>query len=70
MLGADNEEIKEEVDEKDYIINELSDKLKDFDELEIQNDKHSQMLADLFDAGIIDIDGNLISPPNRENNVQ
>ena len=40
MLGADNEEIKGEVDEKDDIINELSDKLKDFDELKIQNDKH------------------------------
>ena len=65
MLGADNEEIKGEVDGKDDIINELSDKLKDFDELKIQNDKHSQMLADLFDAGIIDIDWNLIVPPNR-----
>ena len=28
------------------------------------------MLADLFDAGVIDIDGNLIVPPNRENNAQ
>ena len=70
MLGADNEKIKGEVYEKDDIIYKLSDKLKDFDNLKILNDKHLQMLANLFYAGIIDIDENLIIPLNKENNVQ
>ena len=70
IFGVDNEEIKGEVNEKDDIIHELSDKLKEFDELKIQKDKHSHILADLFDAGVIDIDGNLIVPLNRENNAQ
>ena len=58
----------EEIGEKDDIINELRNKVRSFDELKIQNDKNSQILADLYESGIIDADGQLILPQNRENN--
>ena len=64
-FGFNHEEVKEEVSDKDQIISELRDKMRAFEELRIVNDKNSQMLANLFDGGIIDEEGNVIAPQKQ-----
>ena len=44
--------------------------MRAFKELRIVNDKNSQMLANLFDGGIIDEEGNVIAPQKNEENEQ
>ena len=69
-FGFHHEEVKEEISEKDQIISELREKMRAFEELRIVNDKNSQILANLFDGGIIDEEGNMIDPQNNEENEQ
>ena len=68
-LEIDHEEVKEGISEKDEIIFELREKMRTFEELRIENDKNSQILASLFDSGIIDADGNVVDP-QRNNNIE
>ena len=65
-----DEEIKEETYDKDEIINELTSKVKRFEELAIENDKNSNILARLFDGGIIDATGKLVIQKSREDDDQ
>ena len=70
-FGFHHEEVKEEISEKkNQIISELREKMRVFKELRIVNDKNSKMLANLFDGGIIDEEGNMIDPQNNEKNEQ
>ena len=54
------EEIKEETYGEDEIINELTSKIKRFEELAIENDKNSNILVRLFDGGIIDATSQIV----------
>ena len=45
---------------KDQIIENLKQKVRDFDALRLENDKNSVILAKLFDGGVIDEEGKLI----------
>ena len=65
-----DEEIKEETYDKDEIINELTSKVKRFEELVIENDKNSNILARLFDGGIIDATGQIEIQKSREDDDQ
>ena len=69
-IGFNNEENKEVIYEKEDIIVELRDKVRAFDELKIENEKNSQILAELFDGGIIDEKGQIIFHQNREEDLQ
>ena len=68
-LEIDHEEVKEGISEKDEINFELREKMRTFEELRIENDKNSQILASLFDSGIIDADGNVVDQ-QRNNNIE
>ena len=61
-----HEEDIEEIYHKDDAIQELKEKVKHFEELEIENDKNSRILSNLFDCGIIDSEGNLIQPKFKD----
>ena len=61
------EESKEVVSEKDQIIEDLKNKVQNFEEMCLVNNKNSLILARLFDSGIISADGELIdSNKNQE----
>lgn len=45
----------------DEEIKSLKKKLEDFDKIAANHDKQAETLSNLFDAGIIDVDGNLIA---------
>ena len=55
------EEIKEEMSLKDEAIEKLKKQLDQFDELNAENNKNSEILARLFERGIIDAEGELNS---------
>ena len=63
---AEEEESKEMNREKDQIIEDLKQKVIDFEELRLENDKNSTILAKLFDGGIIDQEGELLNHPVDE----
>ena len=65
-----DEEIKEETYDKDEIIDELTSKVKRFEELAIENDKNSNILSRLFDGGIIDATGQIVIQKSREDDDQ
>ena len=51
-------------------IRELNDKIDRFSKLEEENDKNSEILARLFDAGVINNEGNLIRPSENINEME
>ena len=57
---VEDEELKEVDTSKDQIIEDLKQKVRDFDALRLENDKNSVILAKLFDGGVIDEEGKLI----------
>ena len=61
-----HEEDKEEVYERDEVIQRLKEKVKRFEDLEIENDKNSHILSNLYESGIIDADGHLIRQRKEE----
>ena len=62
----EEEEFKEMICDKDLIIQELKAKVNDFEDLSLENDKNSALLAKLYDAGIIDEEGELVIKKNDE----
>ena len=46
--------------DKDFIIQELIEKVDNFKEFSLKNDKNSAMLVKLYDAGVIDEEGELV----------
>ena len=61
-----HEEDKVEVYERDEVIQRLKEKVKRFEDLEIENDKNSHILSNLYESGIIDADGHLIRQRKEE----
>ena len=62
-----HEEDKEEIYERDEVIQLLKEKVKRFEDLEIENDKkNSHILSNLYESGIIDADGHLIRQRKEE----
>ena len=55
------EEIKVEMSLKDKAIENLKRQLDQFDEMTTENNKNSEILARLFERGIIDAEGELQS---------
>ena len=62
----EEEEFKVIKHEKDYIIQNLKEKIKNFEALSQENDKNTAILAKLFDGGIIDAEGELEDNQNDE----
>ena len=62
----EEEEVKEISHEKDYIIQDLKEKIKNFEALSQENDKNSAILAKLFEGGIIDEEGELMDKEKDE----
>ena len=59
--GIENaEESKDEIIPKDKVIEDLKNKVLQFELAVIQNDKNSEILSKLFEAGVIDGEGKLI----------
>ena len=56
----EEEEFKEMICDKDLIIQELKENVYNFEELSLENDKNSAILAKLYDAGFIDEEGELV----------
>ena len=63
------EEVKEINDEKDEIIEDLKQKVKNFEMLSMENEKNSAILAKLFDGGLIDEDGELTNKQIEEDDM-
>ena len=57
---VEDEELKEVDMNKDQIIKDLKQKVRDFDTLRLEKDKNSVILTKLFDDGVIDEEGKLI----------
>ena len=62
----EEEEFKEINHEKDYIIQNLKEKIKNFEAHSQENDKNTAILAKLFDGGIIDAEGELVDNQKDE----
>ena len=56
----EKEEFKEMICDKDLIIQELKENVDNFEELSLENDKYSAILAKLYDEGFIDEEGELV----------
>ena len=65
----EEEEFKEMISDKDLIIQELKAKVNDFEDLSLENDKNSALLAKLYDACIIDEEGELVIKKNDEEEI-
>ena len=63
------EEVKEINDEKDEIIEDLKQKVKNFEMLSMENEKNSAILTKLFDGGLIDEDGELTNKQIEEDDM-
>ena len=59
--GIENaEESKDEIMPKDKVIEDLKNKVLQFELAVTQNDKNSEILSKLFEAGVINGEGELI----------
>ena len=52
--------MKHEMDDRDLVIEDLKQKIKDFDKIWIDNDKNAEILSQLFESGIINSEGDVL----------
>ena len=65
----EEEEFKEIICDKDLTIQKLKVKVDNFEELSLENDKNSAMLAKLYNAGVIDGEGELVIKKNDQEEI-
>ena len=53
-------DVKHEMDDRDLVIEDLKQKIKDFEEMSIDNDKNAEILSRLFESGIINSEGDVL----------
>ena len=53
-------DIRQEVEMRDKAIEELKQKIKDFEEISKENDKNAEILSRLYEGGIINEEGDLL----------
>ena len=70
QIGQKYEEIKQEVTEKDEVIQSLKRQVESFEWLEIENDRNSEILAKLFESKIIDENGELMGEKEKSDEME
>ena len=63
------EEVKQEINRKDMLIEDLKGKVEKFEEVCLENDKNSEILSHLFDKGIINENGDLIDKGEEDDSM-
>ena len=58
--NIDDEEVKGQMSNKSEIIDSLKDKIRKFEERAAESDKNSEILARLYECGVIDEDGEIL----------
>ena len=68
--NSSDEEVKEQIQllYKDRIIDDLKKKINTFEEKAIESDKNSEILAKLFECGVINEDGELLLENKKKDN--
>ena len=54
------------MDQRDKIIEDLQNEVKEFETVTRENDKNSEILSRLFERGIIDEEGRLIDRKEKQ----
>ena len=70
QIGQKYEEIKQEVTEKDEVIQSLKRQVESFERLEIENDRNSEILAKLFESKVIDENGELMGVKEKSDKME
>ena len=52
--------MKHEMDDRDLVIEDLKQKIKDFEEMSIDNDINAEILSRLFESGILNSEGDIL----------
>ena len=52
--------VRQEVEMRDMAIEELKQKIKDFEEISKENDKNAEILSRLYEGGIINEEGDVL----------
>ena len=66
MIEEEKKELQNSHEQRFQVINNLKDKIKQFEEKLKESDNNSLILSRLFDAGVIDAEGELLPNHNKD----
>ena len=68
-IDAKQEILSKELEEKNQVIDRLSQKIEELEVFRAQNDENNEKLGSLYEAGLIDEDGNVLDKNEKQDDM-